>query len=148
MRISTLLRERWQAMGPGTSESEPLRVLIVEDDPILSLDLSEMLAEMNYTVCGVAPSGEAALRLAALHRPSLALVDVGIVGGMDGIDLAVALRRDFATPSIIVTGSLCSDLAERAGPARPAGFLSKPYLPDDLERVLREARESINASTT
>ena len=135
-------------MRPGISEALPLCVLIVEDDPILSLDLSEQLQECNCIVCGVASSGAKALKLAALHRPHLALVDVGIDGGMDGIDLAVALRRNFALPSIIVTGWLSSDLAERARPASPAGFLSKPYLPDDLEKVLREAHRMLGARTS
>lgn len=118
-------------------------VLIVEDNPILSMDLAELLQEWNYAVCGIARSGDAALELAARHRPALALVDVGLGGGMDGIDLAVRLRRDFALPSIIVTGALDSELTERAKPARPVGFLSKPYMPGELEKVLREAWRSI-----
>ena len=119
--------------------AQPPLVLIVEDNPILSMDLAELLAEWNYAVCGIAHSGSAALALAARCKPALALVDVGLGGGMDGIDLAVLLRRDFALPSIIVTGALDEELAERAKPARPVGFLSKPYMPGELEKVLREA---------
>jgi DNA-binding NarL/FixJ family response regulator len=135
-------------MRPGISQAEPLCVLIVEDDPILSLDLSEQLREYNCIVCGVANSGAKALKLAAMHRPHLALVDVGIDGDMDGVDLAVALRRNLALPSIIVTGWLSSDLAERTRPACPAGFLSKPYLPDDLEKVLHEAHRILGVRTS
>ncbi len=134
-------------MGEGTDAGKPL-VLIVEDDPILSLDLTELLEEWNYTVCGVAGSAATALKLASLHRPHLALVDVGLSGETDGIDLAVRLRRDFAVPSIIVTGALSSELAERALPARPAGFLSKPYMPWELEKALNEAwRQTAQATT-
>jgi response regulator NasT len=125
-------------MGEGIDATKPL-VLIVEDDPILSLDLAELLEEWRYAVCGIASDAEAAIELARQHRPLLALVDVGIHGEMDGIDLAVRLRREFALPSIIVTGSFSSELAERARPARPAGFLAKPYLPGELEKVLLEA---------
>lgn len=119
--------------------AQPPRVLIVEDNAVLSMDLADLLEEWNYPVCGIAHSGSAALELAARHKPDLALVDVGLGGNMDGIDLAVVLRRDFAVPSIIVTGALDSELTKRAMPARPVGFLSKPYMPDELERVLREA---------
>jgi CheY-like chemotaxis protein len=125
-------------MGEGTDATKPL-VLIVEDDPILSLDLAELLEEWNYAVCGIAGSGASAMKLAAQHKPQLALVDVGLSGEMDGIELAVRLRHEFALPSIIVTGSLSSDLTERALAARPAGFLSKPYMPWELEQVLSEA---------
>ena len=45
----------------------------------------------------------------------------------------------FTGKSIIVTGALSSDLAERARPARPAGFLEKPYMPWELEKILTEA---------
>lgn len=126
-------------MGEGIVETKPL-VLIVEDDAILSLDLAELLGEWNYGVCGIARSAAAALALAAQHKPDLALIDVGLSGGTDGIELAVRLRRDFALPAIIVTGSLSSELEARARPARPAGFLSKPYMPWELEKLLSDAR--------
>lgn len=125
-------------MGEGSDASKPL-VLIVEDDPILSMDLAELLAEWNYVVCGVAGNAAKALELAARHKPHLALVDVGLRGEMDGVELAVRLRRDLALPSIIVTGALSSELAERVRPARPAGFLAKPYMPWELEKILTEA---------
>lgn len=120
------------------SDAKPL-VLIVEDDPILSMDLAEILAEWDYKVCGVAGNAALALELAARHKPNLALVDVGLRGEVDGIDLAVRLRREHSLPSIIVSGALSSELAERAQAARPAGFLAKPYMPWELEKVLAEA---------
>ncbi len=125
-------------MGESSDAAKPL-VLIVEDDPILSMDLAELLQEWNYAVCGVAGNAAKAMELAARHKPRLALVDVGLRGEMDGIDLAVRLRREFALPSIIVTGALSAELAARARPARPAGFLAKPYMPWELEKVLAEA---------
>ena len=125
-------------MGEGVHK-KPL-VLIVEDDAILALDLEETLAEWNYGVCGIAKSAAAALELAARHRPFLALVDVGLSGAADGIELALRLRRDFAIPSVFITGALSSDIEERASPARPVGFLCKPYMPSELENVLIAAR--------
>ena len=125
-------------MAESSDASKPL-VLIVEDDPILSMDLAEILAEWNYVVCGVAGNAAKAMELAAHHKPHLALVDVGLRGDMDGIDLAVRLRLEHSVPSIIVSGALSSDLAARAEAARPAGFLAKPYMPWELEKVLAEA---------
>jgi CheY-like chemotaxis protein len=129
----------------GEVIAKPL-VLIVEDDPILTLDLIELLEEWNYGVCGTATNAAAAMQLAARHRPDLALIDVGLRGEMDGIELAVRFRRDFALPSIIITGALSADLEQRAQPARPAGFLSKPYMPDELEKVLVDARQGLAAA--
>lgn len=129
----------------GEVRAKPL-VLIVEDDPILTLDLIELLEEWNYVVCGTAASAAAAMQLAARHRPDLALIDVGLRGEMDGVDLAVRLRRDFALPSIIISGAISSELEERALPARPAGFLSKPYMPSELEKILVDARQSLAAA--
>lgn len=126
-------------MGEGIVDTKPL-VLIVEDDAILALDLEEMLEEWSYGVCGIATSAATALELAARHRPFLALVDVGLSGAADGIELALRLRRDFAIPSVFITGSLSSDIEERASPARPAGFLCKPYMPSELEDILIAAR--------
>lgn len=128
-------------MGEGIADTKP-RVLIVEDDAILALDLAETLEEWNYGVCGIAASASAALELAARHRPLLALVDIGLRGKIDGIDLAVQLRRDFAVSSVIITGALSSEIEERALPARPAAFLCKPYMPWELENILIAARRS------
>jgi two-component system, response regulator PdtaR len=125
-------------MGESSDASKPL-VLIVEDDPILSMDLAELLAEWNYVVCGVAGNAEKAMELAARFKPHLALVDVGLRGETDGIELAVRLRRELSLPSIIVTGGLSTELAARAQAARPAGFLEKPYMPWELEKILTEA---------
>lgn len=126
-------------MGEGIVDTKPL-VLIVEDDAILALDLEEMLGEWDYGVCGIATSAAVAIELAARHRPFLALVDVGLSGATDGIELALRLRRDFGIPSIFITGALSSHIEERAAPARPAGFLCKPYMPSELENVLIAAR--------
>jgi CheY-like chemotaxis protein len=126
-------------MGEGIADTKPL-ILIVEDDPILSLDLAELLEEWKYAVCGIAGNAAQAVALAAKHRPHLALVDVGLSGDIDGAELALRLRREFSLPSIIVTGSLSSELEARVRPARPAGFLSKPYMPAELEKILDDAR--------
>jgi two-component system, response regulator PdtaR len=54
----------------------PARALIIEDEILIALELEELLADLGYAICGLAPNGRQALNLAISHRPELALVDV------------------------------------------------------------------------
>jgi CheY-like chemotaxis protein len=118
----------------------PLRVLIVEDEPTVSLLLQDMLRDMGHTVSGVAPSVRTAVAVAAGAPSDLAIVDVGLVGdGGDGVDAAIALRRRFGVPSLLMTGASFSHVGERLKAARSVGFLQKPCSYADVERALMAA---------
>ena len=78
-------------------------VLIVEDEPIVAIDLARMVLETGSGLCGTAASGFKALALAELNPPVVALVDIRLIGRMDGIELARRLHGRFGTLSIFVT---------------------------------------------
>ncbi|MCB1230847.1 MAG: response regulator [Verrucomicrobiae bacterium] len=128
---------------PSQKRPEPagLRVLIVEDDRIVASDLRSTLERLGHTVSGPAQTGEAALALAEKRRPDLALVDIRLSGGMDGIALAVALRRQFDTPVVFLTGYSADAIYARAREASPAGYLRKPFSDGELAACLEAALE-------
>ena len=74
------------------------RLLIVEDEPIVALDLKQELEQLGCEVLGVAESADEALVAAGVHRPDLALMDVRIVGSVDGIQTAGLLRAAYQIP--------------------------------------------------
>jgi CheY-like chemotaxis protein len=121
--------------------SKPISILIVEDEALVASYIEEVLGESGYRVAGIAASGTEAMSLAAEHHPSLALVDIRLSGSIDGIELARRLRLRFDLPTIFLTGLADQQTAERAGAARPLGFLQKPFLPSQvfnaIERALR-----------
>ena len=82
----------------------PDRILIVEDEAIVAMDIEERLAGMGYELAGRANSGEQALALAEELRPSLVLMDIHLQGSMDGIAVAEAMRRRYHVPVILPDG--------------------------------------------
>lgn len=117
-----------------------LRVLIVEDESLVSLFLQGVLRDLGHDVSGIAPSLRTALAFAAGTPTDLAIVDVGLAGdGGDGIDAAVALRERHGIPALLMTGAPLASLGDRVKDAQPLGFLAKPYTEVDVERALKSA---------
>lgn len=122
-----------------------LRVLIVEDESLVSLSLQGVLLDLGHTVSGVAPSLRTALAIAAGTPSDLAIVDIGLAGdGGDGIDAAVALRTRFGIPALLMTGASFADVGPRLHDAQPLGFLTKPYTESDVATALQAALEQMS----
>lgn len=121
-------------------------VLIVEDDPLIGMDLRDELLHAGYEVAGPAWDEGEALRLAEEHRPDVAVVDIDLRGGKEGLELSRRLRRERRVATVFVSGERAAAL-ENADAAY--GYLPKPYAPRDviaaIEIVadLREAGRSL-----
>lgn len=118
------------------------RVLIVEDDPMTASCIEHFLSESGYEVVGLAASASAALSLAAEHQPDLALLDIGLTGPFDGIELACLLRRRFSIPTIFLSGSVDHETMQRARVAQPLDFLCKPFRPSGIFNAIERVMES------
>jgi len=130
----------------SASTPRSLRILIVEDEALVSLYLQDVVQDLGHAVAGIAPSLPAALALAAGTPCDLAMVDVGLAGdGGDGIDAAVALRQRFGVPAIMMTGASRADLEDRLGEVAALGWLSKPYTEGDVELILAAAISNLGS---
>ncbi|MCX6878199.1 MAG: response regulator [Verrucomicrobia bacterium] len=114
------------------------RLLIVEDEIILAMNLRTRLTDMGYSVVSIASTGTAAITAAEQHQPDLILMDIRLYGGMDGIAAALEIRRHHDIPVIFMSAYGNEETQQRAAATEPAGFLSK--LTDDLD--LRAAIET------
>ena len=121
--------------GGGDAGSGQHRVLIVEDEHLVAMSLSFMMEDLDHAVCAIASSGAAAIEEATRHKPHLALGDVGLRGGMDGIETAGVLHG-MGIPSIILSGEHCPALMERASRAAVLDYVQKPYTLDRLRSAL------------
>lgn len=108
-------------------EDHKKKILIVEDEGIVALDIKHSLERLGYSICGIASSGDAAIEKAKATRPNLVLVDVKLQGEMDGIETAAAIKWLYHTPVIFLTAHSDADILERAKAAEPSGFVLKPY---------------------
>src|SRR5512136_1141488 len=101
------------------------RILIVEDDRIISWMLTVMLQDMGYEVTATAPTGEAAILKAEQTKPDLVLIDIVLEGEMDGIEAAGVIRSRFNIPIIYTTAYADEETRKRAEATKPSGYLSK-----------------------
>jgi AmiR/NasT family two-component response regulator len=109
----------------------PKRVLIAEDEALIRLDLSEMLAEEGFEVVGQAADGEQAVALATELRPDLVIMDVKMPK-KDGIDAAADIVGEQIAPVVILTAFSQRELIERARDAGAMAYLVKPFTKSDL----------------
>jgi response regulator NasT len=107
------------------------RVLVVEDEALIRLDLIEMLSEEGYVVVGEAADGQQAVEQATALRPDLVIMDVKMPR-MDGIDAASIIAERRIAPVVILTAFSQRDLVERARDAGAMGYLVKPFSRRDL----------------
>ncbi len=116
------------------------RILVVEDEIILSKDLERRLKAQGYEVVGKTDSGEEAVRIAEETKPDLVLMDIKLSDEMDGIDAARRIRDQLDTAIVYLTGySERSDLFDRAKATEPYAFVSKPISSLDLARTIAMA---------
>ena len=79
------------------------RALIVEDEIVIALDLEIAMSDLGYEVCALAPSERSARAVAMQEQPDLAVVDVCLAGGREGIEMARWLREVCGTSIVFVT---------------------------------------------
>ena len=120
-------------------ETRSARLLIVDDDVLLVSSLEELLKDSGFEVVGTAGSAATALSLAEERRPELALIDIRLLGPIDGIELARQLRNRFQIPAIFLSGLADPETRERALLAQPFGFLRKPYRASQVFNTIQRA---------
>ncbi|ERI04291.1 ANTAR domain-containing response regulator [Aneurinibacillus aneurinilyticus] len=107
------------------------RIMVVDDESILRMDIKEMLQEAGYDVVAEANNGEAAIELAAQHVPDLIVMDVKMPK-MNGVKAARIINRSFDIPTILLTAYTEEELIAEAREAFIFGYLVKPITERDL----------------
>lgn len=105
-----------------------LRIVIVEDEPLIADDLAAILEKNGFQIVGIADEADEALELVTKQKPDLALLDINIEGNQDGIQLAAQLK----IPFIFITSFYDQRTLERVQAVHPAGYIVKPFSERDL----------------
>ena len=113
------------------TDSNPVRVVVAEDEAIIRLDLVETLREEGFDVVADTGRGDDAVGLVAEHRPDVAILDVKMPG-LDGIEAARRIAPHRGTAVVILTAFSQRDLIEQAREAGAMAYLVKPYRRDAL----------------
>jgi PAS domain S-box-containing protein len=115
------------------------KLLIVEDEPTVALDLQQEVEQFGCEVVGLAQSADEALMAVEENKPDLALMDLHIVGKLDGIQTARLLRDAYQVPVIFLTAYSDDTTVARAARESPYGYLTKPFRSHELKATLRVA---------
>jgi two-component system, LytTR family, response regulator AlgR len=122
--------------------ADPIRVLVVDDEPLAIERLQLLLARMDgVSLAGTALEGAAALRLAEATEPDIILLDIAMPG-MDGIDVARALARA-PKPPVVIFVTAFDTFAVAAFDVEAVDYVMKPVAADRLARAVERARERI-----
>jgi CheY-like chemotaxis protein/DNA-binding PadR family transcriptional regulator len=103
------------------------KILIVDDEAIIILQLEKRLRSMGYTIAGMAASGEDAVDIARHTQPDLVLMDIVMPGKMDGIEAAKIISGELDIPVVFVTSFADDTIIEKAKSVRPYGYIMKPF---------------------
>jgi len=134
------------------------RIMVVEDESIVAMDLQGRLEVLGHEVPAVCDTGEEAVEMAGKVRPDLVLMDIMLKGEMRGTEAAAAIRSRYAIPVIYLTAYSDPATLGRAKMAEPYGYLLKPFDEAELrttivmalhksqmDRRLRDQRNWLNA---
>jgi DNA-binding LytR/AlgR family response regulator len=119
--------------------NDKVKIMIVEDESIVALDLSMRLQKEGYEVVGIAASSDDAVALFTGQKPDLVLMDINIKGAKDGIETAAALKRIQDVPLIFLTAFSQNEYVNRAKAVNPSAYLVKPFNNDSLHTSIQIA---------
>lgn len=124
------------AADPGNL---PVRVLVVEDERVIALDIQLCLETLGYEVVAMVAAGEAAIEQARALRPDVVLMDIHLEGEMDGIEAARQIWEELQIPIIYITGYSDQATVDRATSTDLFGYILKPIKERDLYIAIKTA---------
>lgn len=115
------------------------KILVVEDESIVAMDIKNRLKSLNYNVVDVVDTGEKAVEKALEHSPDLILMDIMLKGEMDGIQASEEIKKTLNLPVIFLTAYADNRTVERAKLTDPFGYLLKPFEQKELHTAIEIA---------
>jgi CheY-like chemotaxis protein len=125
--------------APLDVDGRRLRLLIVEDDALIAMDLAVSVSELGGQVVSVAVSARDAMRLAEETNPDVVLTDVRLRGEPDGIEAAQLIQRRESIPIVFVTGNSDAETMRRMRQLGGAQIILKPVLINELRDAINRA---------
>jgi PAS domain S-box-containing protein len=116
-----------------------VKILIVEDESIVALELQSRLEYLGYSVCGVVATGQGAIDKTAESNPNIILMDINIKGPFDGVEAAERIKAKYEVPIIFLTAFSDPNTLQRAKITEPYGYITKPFEERELHTTIEIA---------
>jgi DNA-binding NarL/FixJ family response regulator len=117
---------------------EQKKILIVEDEVITSLELKSILIRHGYSVVGAVMTGGDAILEASAKRPDLIIMDIGLMGDMNGIEAAGYIKSRYNIPVVFVSANTNKATYDEAMAVEPAAYIAKPFDENQLIETFRK----------
>lgn len=140
IRASMFRAERWRIKEKNV---ERTRVIIVDDEALIRMDLKESLTNQGYLVIGDAGDGRSGINLARKLNPDIVIMDIKMPD-LDGIEAARILTEERIAPVLLLSAYSQQELLRRATQAGVAGYLVKPFRESDLAPAIEVALARFN----
>jgi CheY-like chemotaxis protein len=124
-------------MNKGHKLNQNLKVMIVEDEIVSALALSNELKQRDYTVCKLIVSGQKAIEKVAEEKPDVIFMDIRLQGPVNGIEAAQQINSRFGVPIVFMTGDTTETLVDQLKEMDHIGFLSKPVQINEVIKLLQ-----------
>jgi two-component system response regulator LytT len=124
---------------------QPFRILIVEDEALVAMDMERMLINLGYEVLPKVNSYDDAIRLLDTTKPDLILLDINLNDTKTGIDLSQRLQQQYRLPFIYITSHSDKSTMDQALLTKPNGYLLKPFDENDLYTAIEIALSNYSA---
>lgn len=115
------------------------KILVVEDEVIISKDIQQSLKKLGYDVCGVTNTGEKAIELVEELDPDLILMDIVLKGKLSGVEAVEEIKKTRDIPVIFLTAYADENTLERAKLTEPSGYITKPFKENDVKITIEIA---------
>jgi len=112
------------------------KIIVVEDEGIVAMDISKCLTGLGYDVVFVSDSGEKTLKLLDENKADLILMDVELKGGLNGIETAKLINEKMDIPIVFLTAFEDEATMNKLKEVSPYGYLVKPFDDEDLKRTV------------
>lgn len=118
---------------------QPCRILIVEDESLVAMDMERMLTKLGYKVLPHVNSYNEAVIALEKDTPDLVLLDITLTDTKTGIDLSQVIQQQHKIPFIYITSHSDRKTMDEALVTKPNGYLLKPFDADDLYSAIEVA---------
>jgi DNA-binding NarL/FixJ family response regulator len=115
-----------------TDQQPKLRILIVEDEPLIAEDLAMILRKEGYNIVGIAHDGPQALDILSKGTTEIALLDIALSASMSGFDIAQTLNDHYQIPFLFITSFSDRITLQKAKSLLPEGYITKPFKRKDV----------------
>lgn len=116
-----------------------VKILIVEDEVLVSLDMQSILKDMGVAVTGIAHTVEEALTSIAAERPHMVLLDISLNGEFAGVELARTIDQRWGIPVLFISGHLGNKAVKGVDELNTLGYIVKPFYPINLREAVESA---------